>query len=170
MFLYTCFELIPWSRALLQKLTVAQVVRKFLAMCGTQIFISYRAHKSAALVRVLSRTDGSLVNFTTHFFLSSLHFIVVLSFMPRSPKLYLPFRVSNSNVRSCHFSPRHSACLAHIKLIAWFCLILFGEKYKLWRIFLRSWLQPVVTLSLFGPNVLCNTPISNTLSQCETGL
>jgi hypothetical protein len=47
-------------------------------------------------------------------------------------------------------------------------LIILGEEYKLWSFSLCSFLQPPVTLSLFGPNILLSTLFSNTLSLRST--
>jgi hypothetical protein len=41
---------------------------------------------------------------------------------------------------------------------------MFGEEYKLRSSSLRSFLQPPVTSSLLGPNILLSTLFSNTLS------
>jgi hypothetical protein len=41
-------------------------------------------------------------------------------------------------------------------------------EYKLWNSSLCSFLQPPVTSSLFGPNILVNTLFSNTLSLCSS--
>jgi hypothetical protein len=42
-------------------------------------------------------------------------------------------------------------------------LIILGEEYKLWRSSLCSFLQPPLTSSLFGSNILLNTLFSNIL-------
>jgi hypothetical protein len=43
-------------------------------------------------------------------------------------------------------------------------IIIHGEEYRLWSSSLCSFLQPPVTSSLFGPNILLSAPFSNTLS------
>jgi hypothetical protein len=47
-------------------------------------------------------------------------------------------------------------------------LIILGEDCKLWSSSLCSFLQPPVTLSLFGPNILLSTLFWNTLSLCSS--
>lgn len=44
----------------------------------------------------------------------------------------------------------YMSCPAHTP---WFDLIIPGEEYRLWSASLCSFLQPSVTLSLFGPNI-----------------
>jgi hypothetical protein len=43
-------------------------------------------------------------------------------------------------------------------------ILIHGEQYKLWSSSLCSFLQPPVTSSLFGINILLNTLFSDTLS------
>jgi hypothetical protein len=52
---------------------------------------------------------------------------------------------------------------AHLNLYL-FILVIFSKEYKLLSFSLRNVLQPPVTSSLFGPNILLSTLFSNTLS------
>jgi hypothetical protein len=58
---------------------------------------------------------------------------------------------------------------ADLIILVCFILIISGEMYSLRSYSLRNFLQPPITLSLFGPNILLSTLFSNTLSlRCSS--
>jgi hypothetical protein len=63
-------------------------------------------------------------------------------------------------------SPMRATCPAHFILLALITLTILGEDYKPCSSSLCSFLQPHVTSSLLGPNILLSTLFSNTLSLC----
>jgi hypothetical protein len=64
-------------------------------------------------------------------------------------------------------SPQSCYMPVHLILLDFVILIITGEDYKSGSSTLCSFLQPPVTLSLFGPNTLLSTLFSNTLSLCS---
>jgi hypothetical protein len=65
-------------------------------------------------------------------------------------------------------SPMHATCPAHLIILALITLTILGEEYKPCSSSLCSLLQPPVTSSLFGPNILLSTLFSNTLNLCSS--
>jgi hypothetical protein len=62
------------------------------------------------------------------------------------------------------FRPIRDTCPARHILPTLIILIILGEEYKLWSFSLCGFLQPPIMSSLFGPNIVLSTLLSNTLS------
>jgi hypothetical protein len=69
---------------------------------------------------------------------------------------------------ACLFSPIHATCLAHLILRYLIILMMFCKEYKLWSSSLWSFLQSLITSSLFGTNIPLSILFSNTLSLCSS--
>jgi hypothetical protein len=77
-------------------------------------------------------------------------------------------QVSTSMLYAFIFSPIRTTCPGHLILLHLIILIKLGEEYKLWSSSLWSLLQPSVTSTLFGPNILLSILLSNTVTLCSS--
>jgi hypothetical protein len=80
--------------------------------------------------------------------------------------LLFPSVSPTKNVVRISNLPLCATCPAHLIFLDLIILI-YGEEYKLWRPSLRSLLQPPVTSSLLGPNLLLSTLFSKTVPQSK---
>ena len=85
--------LTPWSRALLEKPTGSQLVKKFPAFYETRRFIT--AFKRARNLSVSSASSIQSMSPTSHFLM--IHFHIILPSNPRSPKWSLSLRFPHRN-------------------------------------------------------------------------
>ena len=123
--------------------------------------VHHRIHKCQPPVPILSQPDP--VHTPTSYFLK-IHLNIILPSKLRSPQRSLSFRFP-------HQDPVHTSILPHTRYISrpshflhFITRTIWGEEYRSLRPLLRSFLHSPVTSSLSGPNILLNTPFSNTLS------
>jgi hypothetical protein len=119
---------------------------------------SYRVHSSP------THWSQSLARSVKHI-LSKICFNITLPPTSVSSQCYLSFWLFHRNPVCVFLLPMRITWPARLILLDFIILVLPTKQYKLWRSCSCSRLQPPITLSLFGPNILISTFFSNTLSQ-----
>jgi hypothetical protein len=138
-----------WSRVLLEKLIVTQLIKKFLAFFWKPKF-RHRVHKSPSWAKCIQSTTSHTIYLRSILMLSyHLRLGLRSGFFPS----WLPAKIFYAFL----ISPIRGTCPAHHSLLDLIMLIIFGEAHKLFSSSLYSLLQPLTTFSLLGPNALLNT-------------
>ena len=150
------YWLSPWSRALLEKLTGFQLVKKFPTFYGTRRFIT--AFTSA---RHLSLSWARSIR-SMHPHPTSWRSILILFSQVMSFHLVYPPKscIQLSSLPTCHMPhPSNSSRSAHPHST--------GEQYRSLSFSLCSYLHHSVTSLLLGSDISLSTLLSNTLKDYE---
>ena len=154
------YLLIPWSRFLIEKLTVLQVVKKFPTFHGTRRFIT-----AFTSFRHLSLSWASPIqSIYPHPSFLELHPNIIIPSPSGSPKWTLSLRFPHQN--PVHTTPLHihAICRTHLIHLDFITRKILGEQYISLSSSLHSFLHSHVTSSILCPNIPLSTRFSNTLS------
>ena len=110
--------------------------------------------------------DQSSPCLPSHFL--KIHLNNILPSMSGSSKWSLSFRFLHQN--PIHTTPLPHTCymLAYLILLDLIPQIIFGEQYSSLNSSLLSFIHSSVSFYFVGPNILLNTPFSNTFSLCSS--
>ena len=116
----------PWSRALLSKLTVPTLVKKYPPIFWNPKF-HCRIHKIPLTVPILSQIN--LVNVhPSHFSKNS--FNIILPSVPKPTKWPLSRRFPHQILHTPLLSPIRATCHAHLILLDLITRTILGEEYR----------------------------------------
>jgi hypothetical protein len=122
-------------------------------------------HKSRPIFLNLNQTNPV---HPTPSYLCRIHFNIIRPRMSDHFYWSLPFWSSHQNTLCIpvHFHVCYIACLPHPPWVDYSNCI--WRRVQVTKLLIEHFLQPPVTSSLFGPNILLNTLFSNTLSLCSS--
>jgi hypothetical protein len=152
--------LTPWSRVLLQKPPVAQLLKNFLTFYGTRRFITVFTrlrHWSLSWARWIQSIPHHPI---------SLRYISILPshLRPGLPSGLFPSGFPTQNTKCIILRPMHATYLVYYIFLDLMILNIFGGEYKLLSSSLCNFLHPSLISSLVGANILLNTLFSKTPS------
>ena len=149
----------PWCRALLEKLTSLQLVKKFPAFHGTRRFIT-----ALTSVRQLSLSWANPIQ-SIYPHPISWRSILILSIHLHLglPSGLFPSGFPTKTLYTPLPSPIHVTCPAHLILLDFITCTILGEQYRSLSSSLCSFLHSSITSYPLAPHILLNTLFSNTL-------
>ena len=154
--LHLTYLLTPWSRVLLQRLIVSQLVKKFLDFLVSEGSLP-RLQLPATCHQIIHSTPPHPTSWRSILILSShLHRVLPSGFFPSgfaTKTLYTPL-----------LSPIRATWPAHLILLDFITRTILGEEGRSLSSSLCSFFHSPVTSSLLGRNILLNTLFSNTHS------
>jgi hypothetical protein len=111
-------------------------------------------YKNLPLVSILDH----VIPVHSTLFYSVIFILILSSHLSIGPSSSLfPSDLPTRNLFAFLLSLMCATCPAHLILLYLIVLMIFLEKYKLWSSLLYSFLQPPISSSAFGPNILLST-------------
>ena len=156
------YLLTPWSRVLLEKLTVSQLVKKFPTFYGTRKFITAfttARHLSLSWARSIQSMPAHPTSWISILLLSS-HLRLGL------PSGLFPTGFPIGTLCTPLPSPIRDTSPAHLILLDLVTPKILGEEYRSLSFSLCSFLHSPVNSSLLGPNILLSVLILRRRDMC----
>ena len=152
-------KLTPWSRVLLDKLTISQIVNKFPAFYGTRGF-----NTAFTNARNLSLFCGRSIKIISSFQYLKMQFNIILPHTSRSSKWSLSLRSSHQIPICSSPLPISATCPTHLILLELITRIIFYEQYTSPSSIICSCFHFPFTSPHLDPNILLSTLFFQNLS------
>jgi hypothetical protein len=138
------------EQSLLKKLRVRSTSQEIIRILWNPK-VQHRVHNSPPQVPILSQMNP--IHIPKPYF-RKIHLNVISHLRLGLPSGLLPSDLPTKMLYAPLTSPMRATCPAHLILLVLITLIILGEGYKPRSSSLCSFLQPPVTWSLLGPNIL----------------